>query len=250
MADIYNICFYGGLVLASLLLVTSIVLFIVLKIPSVIGELTGRTAKKSIEEMKTTNKGSSAVSKKEQGKYYNQTTGKIKIRQAVSAETIKKNNDDTTTILGDNATPDTEKTEPKAGTKKSANVPDKVIDNGEKTTDILRDEEATDILGDEETTDVLRDEETTDILRDEEATDVLRDEEATDVLRIDDEDETSVLSSDEETSVLGIDNEDETSVLSFDGNSTSVLTESMTSRLSSKGKVTYNVVVIHTDEQL
>ncbi|MDE6024538.1 MAG: hypothetical protein K2G45_03700, partial [Lachnospiraceae bacterium] len=152
MADIYNICFYGGLILASLLLVVSIVLFIVLKIPSVIGELTGRTAKKSIEEMKASNKGSSAVSKKEQGKYYNQTSGKIKIRQAASTETIKNNNDDITDILGDNAISDTEKTEHASG--KAAN------DKG-KTTDNLKDEEATDVLGDEEATDVLRDEEAT-----------------------------------------------------------------------------------------
>lgn len=52
MTDIYNICFYGGLVLAILLLITSVVLFVVLKIPRVIGELSGRTARKGIEELK------------------------------------------------------------------------------------------------------------------------------------------------------------------------------------------------------
>ncbi len=245
MADIYSICFYGGLVLASLLLITSIVLFIVLKIPSVIGELTGRTAKKSMEEMKTSNKGSSAVSKKEQGKYYNQATGKIKVRQAKSAEEIKKNNDNTTTILGDGVAPNVKApaSKPKAAVKKTETVPDRAVDSDEKETVVLRD--------DEEVTDVLRDdEEVTDVLRDdEEATDVLRDdEEATDVLR-DDEDETSVLSAEAETSVLGTDDEAETSVLSRE-ESTTVLTGMVSSGLSSKVKVTYNVVVIHTDEQL
>lgn len=245
MADIYSICFYGGLVLASLLLITSIVLFIVLKIPSVIGELTGRTAKKSMEEMKANNRGTSAVSKKEQGKYYNQATGKIKVRQAKSAEDIKKNNDNTTTILGDSAVPDAKITagKPKEITKKMDAVHGKTTDNDEKETDVLRDgEEATDVLRD--------DEEVTDVLRDgEEATDVLRDsEEATDVLR-DDEDETSVLSAEAETSVLGTDDEAETSVLSRE-DSTTVLTGMVSSGLSSKVKVTYNVVVIHTDEQL
>ena len=47
--DIYRYIFIGGAVLAGLMLVLSIVLFIVLKIPSVIGDLSGSTAKKAIE---------------------------------------------------------------------------------------------------------------------------------------------------------------------------------------------------------
>ena len=41
MEQAYEICFYGGLVLAILLLIATVVLFIVLKIPKVIGELIG-----------------------------------------------------------------------------------------------------------------------------------------------------------------------------------------------------------------
>ena len=51
MQNVYEICFYGGLVLAILLLIAAIVLFIVLKIPKVIGELTGSAAKKAMKEM-------------------------------------------------------------------------------------------------------------------------------------------------------------------------------------------------------
>ena len=169
MTDIYNICFYGGLVLAILLLITSVILFVVLKIPRVIGELSGRTARKGIEELRGGTKETSDVSKKEQAKYYNQNSGKIKIREAVSTEARKKNNDDTADL---------------SGNKKAA--------KSDKPTDLLKDnKEATDVLQDEEATDVLQDEEATDVLQDEEATDVLQDEEATDVLR--DEDQTSVL---------------------------------------------------------
>lgn len=154
MTDIYNICFYGGLILAILLLITSVILFVVLKIPRVIGELSGRTARKGIEELKGGTKETSAVSKKEQAKYYNQNSGEIKIREAVSTEARKKSNDE----------------------RKNA-------DTGDEVTDLLRDdEEATDVLSDEEATDVLQDEEVTDILRDDETTDILRDEDQTSVL--------------------------------------------------------------------
>ena len=52
MKDIYNLCFYGGMTLAIILLITSIVLFIVFKIPKVIGDLTGRNARREIAERK------------------------------------------------------------------------------------------------------------------------------------------------------------------------------------------------------
>ena len=213
MTDIYNICFYGGLVVAILLLITSVILFVVLKIPRVIGELSGRTARKGIEELKGGAKETSAVSKKEQAKYYNQNSGKIKIREAVSTETRKKNNDDTTADLRDN--------KKKVENDKPTDVLErKDADIGDEVTDLLRDdEEATDVLQDEEATAVLQDEEATDVLQDEEATDVLRDEETTDILR----------------------GEDQTSVLVEKGR---------TDKLVSRVKVLYNVVVVNTDEKL
>ncbi len=228
MADIYNICFYGGLVLTVLLLITSVILFVALKIPRVIGELTGRTAKKGIEELKGGSKGSSAVSKKEQAKYYNQESGKITIRDAVSTETRRRNNDNTTDSL--TAKKAKEKTDDIFGDTKTD------VLNDEEETDVLHGEEATDVLQGEEVTDVLRDEETTDVLHGGEETDVLKDEEETDVLR--DEEETDVLRDDEATDVL---RDDETSVLADN---------SMTDKLASRVRVLYNVVVVNTDESL
>ena len=52
MENVYKICFYGGLALAIIFLIVSVVLFFVLKIPKVINDLTGRTAKKQIDEIK------------------------------------------------------------------------------------------------------------------------------------------------------------------------------------------------------
>lgn len=226
MTDIYNICFYGGLVLAILLLITSVILFVVLKIPRVIGELSGRTARKGIEELKGGTKETSAVSKKEQAKYYNQNSGKIKIREAVSTGTQKKNNDTA-------ALPGNKKDLPGSGKGAEADKKTEVLernnaDTGDEVTDLLRDEEVTNVLQDEEATDVLQDEEATDVLRDEEATDVLQNEQVTDVLR--DEEATDVLR-----------DEDQTSVLTEKG---------VTDKLVSRVKVLYNVVVVNTDEKL
>ena len=217
MTDIYNICFYGGLVLAILLLITSVILFVVLKIPRVIGELSGRTARKGIEELKGGTKETSAVSKKEQAKYYNQNSGKIKIREAASTGTQKKNNDTA-------ALPGNKKDLPGSGKgaeadKKTEVLERNIADTGDEVTDLLRDEEATNVLQDEAATDVLQDEEATDVLQNEQVTDVLRDEEATDVLR--DEDQTSVLTE-----------------------------KGVTDKLVSRVKVLYNVVVVNTDEKL
>ena len=77
MQNVYEICFYGGLVLAILLLIAAIVLFIVLKIPKVIGELTGSAAKKAMKEMQDGTASPGSVAKKEQEKYYNMGSGKI-----------------------------------------------------------------------------------------------------------------------------------------------------------------------------
>ena len=99
MNNVYEICFYGGLILTIIFLLLSIILFVVLNIPKVFGELTGRAAKKGIKEKQQGNVTDSSVAKKEQAKYYNQNTGKIKVRDAVSQETRKSNLDDTTDNL-------------------------------------------------------------------------------------------------------------------------------------------------------
>lgn len=56
--DIYRYIFFGGAALAGLCLVVAVILFFVLKIPSVIGDLTGSTARKAIENIRNQNESS------------------------------------------------------------------------------------------------------------------------------------------------------------------------------------------------
>ncbi len=269
MATIYNIMLYGGLALAVIFAVTAIVLFFTLKIPKAIGDVTGSTARKKIEEIRE--KGYESVqgvgiSKKEAIK--NHTT-KISVRDVQSSESSKR---------AEKGRANYEKAV--ADIKNKKKNEDYLKSIHEEATDILHedmqelarnmysDEEATDVLMEnedsEEATDVLRadedSEEATDVLRveddGEEETDVLRadddSEEATDVLRAEDdgEEETDVLRADDDeaatdvlradddeaaTDVLRADDDDATDVLrNDDAETTSVLTgqSDFTGRLS------------------
>jgi len=269
MATIYNIMLYGGLALAVIFAVTAIVLFFTLKIPKAIGDVTGSTARKKIEEIRE--KGYESVqgvgiSKKEAIK--NHTT-KISVRDVQSSESSKR---------AEKGRANYEKAV--ADIKNKKKNEDYLKSIHEEATDILHedmqelarnmysDEEATDVLMEnedsEEATDVLRaeddGEEETDVLRaeddGEEATDVLRadedSEEETDVLRADDdgEEETDVLRADDDeaatdvlradddeaaTDVLRAEDDDATDVLrNDDTEATSVLTgqSDFTGRLS------------------
>lgn len=261
MRSVYEACFYGGLILAILLLILAIILFIALKIPRVFDELTGRAAKKAMQGKKDGKDAHDSISKQEQKKYYNQSTGKITIRQSTAvpqpAEDMADLDDeeatDVLTWSGDGVASGSEiraghdpeitevLSEDKPKKKKKAKTPTEFL-----ATQV--DEEATDVLAtesDEEATDILKtdaDEETTDVLKtesDEEATDVLKsevDEEETDILKTEDEDD------DEATSVLKSEEIDE--------DATSVLIEADYVKLSRKVKVLYNVIVVHTDEKL
>lgn len=237
MQNVYEICFYGGLVLAILLLIAAIVLFVVLKIPKVIGELSGSTAKKAMKEMQDGTAKPGSVAKKEQEKYYNLGSGKITAKETVSSKEERKNYGNDSTELLDNKKKKEKKFEETDVLRPGINdyeTPDdgetEILgaDNADETTDILRDATS---VGDDGATDVLRNDEgddgTTDVLRgddedDGDATDVLRgdedDSDATDVLRADDDEE-----------------------------GTSVLT---TGTLAAKVKVVYNIVVVHSDESI
>ena len=278
MATIYNIMLYGGLALAVIFAVTAIVLFFTLKIPKAIGDVTGSTARKKIEEIRE--KGYESVqgvgiSKKEAIK--NHTT-KISVRDVQSSESSKR---------AEKGRANYEKAV--ADIKNKKKNEDYLKSIHEEATDILHedmqelagnmysDEEATDVLMEnedsEEATDVLRadedSEEATDVLRaeddGEEATDVLRadddSEEATDVLRADDDEAaTDVLRADDDeaaTDVLRAEDDDATDVLrNDDTEATSVLTgqSDFTGRLSqgenSMLKMVKNVVIVHTDESI
>ena len=258
MKDIYNLCFYGGMTLAIILLITSIVLFIVFKIPKVIGDLTGRNARREIAEKKkkkggTEKSNSSRILKQEQKKYYNQDTGKITIRDSAT-------NEEETRKITSNVDPSTIKSEP--------------VQPEERETDILRPEDEYDInalsasSGEEETTVLDNSEAETDVLRPEALdgnassfddfdpdaeTDVLR---STDKISSDDNDE------DEETVVLKasdnkVDSEAATTILSGKKNesATSVPTSDVKGNTKPKKSVDkkryiYDVVVVHTEESL
>ncbi|MBR6051027.1 MAG: hypothetical protein IKP68_07470 [Clostridia bacterium] len=56
--DIYRYIFFGGAGLAGLCLIIAVILFLVLRIPSVIGDLTGSTARKAIENIRNQNESS------------------------------------------------------------------------------------------------------------------------------------------------------------------------------------------------
>ncbi len=235
MENIYEICFYGGLVLAILLLIVSVVLFIVLKIPKVIGDLTGRSAKKSIKEMKEGAATKESVAKKEQAKYYNQSSGQIKVREGISTAKRKEKQDDTTDLLSPDQMPGMEETEVLGAEKRSYDADE---------TEVLG---ATDRAYDPEETEVLSSGKST---ANEEETEVLTattDDEETAVLTSGDDEETAVLTSaidEEATDVLRAPDID-------DEGATTVLAAGMdASKLASKVKVELNVVITHTDETL
>ena len=50
---IYNIMFWGGLILAGIFLIVSVIIFIKMRIPEAFGVVTGRTQKKAIEEIRS-----------------------------------------------------------------------------------------------------------------------------------------------------------------------------------------------------
>lgn len=237
MQNVYEICFYGGLVLAILLLIAAIVLFVVLKIPKVIGELSGSTAKKAMKEMQDGTAKPGSVAKKEQEKYYNMGSGKITAKETVSSKEERKNYGNDSTELLDNKKKKEKKFEETDVLRPGINdyeTPDdgetEILgaDNADETTDILRDATS---VGDDGATDVLRNDE-----GDDGATDVLRgddedDGDATDVLRGDEDDSDA-------TDVLRADDDEE---------GTSVLT---TGTLEAKVKVVYNIVVVHSNESI
>lgn len=58
MAQVYNIISIGGFSLAGVFLILAVVFWFRFKIPKIVGDLTGRTAKKSIAQMRSENEKS------------------------------------------------------------------------------------------------------------------------------------------------------------------------------------------------
>lgn len=235
METFYNIMLYGGLALAVIFAIIAVVLFFVLKIPKAMGDVTGRTAKKKIEEIRE--KGYESVqgagaSKREAIKDH---TSRISVRDIQSSASSRQAEKGRANYEKAVAEINKKKSEPRDEYEEATDL---LLDDGdsESATDVLMDyEEDTDILslGEEEATDILS-------ADDEGATDILSadDEEATDILSVDDDEEaTNVLTSDdseEATDVLrGADDEVHQDV----GRESTV-------------KMIMNVIVVHSDESI
>ncbi len=286
MENVYKICFYGGLALAIIFLIVSVVLFFVLKIPKVINDLTGRTAKKQIDEIKKKNTESSEVSKKEQAKYYNQGSGKITVKESMSPATRAANRDNTTDLLEGKSADASMNKEEQNNNRPAEYNPDEtqvlgaggIPEDGEEETTVLS--KKTDAEAQTTTSDTDADDEATAVLKadegDDEATDVLKaddaDDEATDVLKADntdivDDEATAVLKSDntnvaddDATDVLKADEVDDeaTDVLratdtgaNDDEPATDVLRADMINKKKPyNAKVICDVVITHTNESV
>ena len=232
MEKTYEMLYYGGLIAAIILFITAVILFFTLKIHRVVGELTGRSARRGLRDMKNRTTASQDISKKERAKYYK--SGVITAHEAGDT----KKSEQRTTILG--------------GRRKNKGA-------SEDTTTIL---DPT-LEGD---TAVLSGEAPTP------AYDVKPDTEALTTSFGDDESETAVLATasfeegtigdDTETDVLAASGDDsETDVLTHtpDDVATDVLSSAEPNLIDSEEhpvpmkdrvKMIYDVIVVHTEEQL
>lgn len=250
MATFYNVMLYGGLALAVIFAIIAVILFIKLKIPKVIGDLTGSTAKKQIQEIREKGYESvqgAGVSKKDAIKSASDT-GRI------SARDIKSS----TQKVSEAGRAKYEKAINALGKEKAAE--DYLKSIHEDATDVLSniyEEDATDVLSEdyeENVTDVLSEgyeEDATDILSevyDEESTDILtaEDDESTDILTAEDDESTDILTSEDDgaTDVLMSDDM-AADKLNGDFNMSEVKRE----RLSSVKKI-MDVIVVHTEESI
>ncbi len=108
--DTYRLIFIGAAIACGVMFLVSVTLFFVFKIPNIIGNLTGRNAKKAIEDIKRQNE-SYAYSDKA-----NALNGKKKITEKISTARLDNigettvlgyNGEDETTVLGNNGTDET-----------------------------------------------------------------------------------------------------------------------------------------------
>ena len=105
--DTYRLIFIGAAIACGVMFLVSVTLFFAFKIPNIIGNLTGRNAKKAIEDIKRQNE-SYAYSDKA-----NALNGKKKITEKISTARLDNmgettvlgyNGEDETTVLGNSGT--------------------------------------------------------------------------------------------------------------------------------------------------
>lgn len=96
--EIYNYIFIGAAILSGIMLLVSILLFFLLKIPRVIGDLTGRTARKAIEDIR--NQNESTGDKTYKSSTVNRQRGKITDKISPSGNLVPKHPEMDTSAMG------------------------------------------------------------------------------------------------------------------------------------------------------
>lgn len=97
--DIYRYIFVGAAIACVVMLVITIVLFFVLKIPAVIGELSGRTAKKAIADIRKQNMSANTDNIGSE-----KLTDKISTDKLIEQNRIEYSNNETTLLNTGNET--------------------------------------------------------------------------------------------------------------------------------------------------
>ena len=86
--EIYRYIFMGGAALAGVMLLLSVLLFFVLRIPKVVGDLTGATARKAIERIRAQNENTG--DKTYQTSLVNKERGKLTDKITPSGKLVPK----------------------------------------------------------------------------------------------------------------------------------------------------------------
>lgn len=120
--EVFRYIFIGAAILCGVMLITSILLFILLKIPKVIGDLSGRTARKAIENIR--NQNESSGDKTYRSSPVNRERGKLTDKISPSGRLIKNPTD---ALGGAMATE-------KIGTQRLVSEETAVLDGGNETT--------------------------------------------------------------------------------------------------------------------
>lgn len=89
--ELYRYIFIGGAVLAGVMLIASVLLFFLLNIPHVLGDLTGRNAKKAIENIR--NQNESSGDKLYKTSHVNSERGKLTDKISPSGSLLHNNSD-------------------------------------------------------------------------------------------------------------------------------------------------------------
>lgn len=90
--EVYRYIFYGGAILAIIMLIISLILFFVLNIPAVIGDLSGATARKAIENIRNQNENTGEKAYKSSA--VNKERGKLTDKISQSGSLLHKETDE------------------------------------------------------------------------------------------------------------------------------------------------------------